>query len=323
MRKTIGNRANRVKNVAKGMLFAGFVAVMLLSTAGCDSEVFTIIGRSMPWNKDKPLPFSDFLTDDGMLDAENIYLDIPDFVFPENIREGQTDGHFPEPVQRSREEIEQTGVTAEDVLAGLDAFVRERDRRANSYDATANFSARFYAILPNRTAGQREDGDIVCPFYYVNDSAEFAPDIHHWFWKEDDPDYTDDFDELIPNVCQIQILYFSAFDWLTLTITDPNLFQNVGVTASDFQTMLEVFHVPTYMMTEEKISEILNTTRMDTNTLRLRYAGETVYDGFVITREVIENATQEQLDALYPLIQSMNTINFEGKDPAKQSEFEG
>lgn len=211
---------------------------------------------------------------------------------------------------RTSEEIAKTGVTAQDVLDLLDLIALKLyqypiyNDRADYGENWEKLRGQFIGMNTSVYYVLGDDGnyhDSHYPFYAY--SKEFVIN-HRWF---------DEGEILERKVHKLKNVYYVTFDYRigldnrAIDFDNPNM----GVSYEDFCALMEVFEVKKFTLTKELKEGYENHKFFNS-----KFTGQEVYEPFEITREVIENANQEQLDVLYAVINnSITSINFEGKLP--------
>ena len=208
---------------------------------------------------------------------------------------------------RPRNEIQQEGITAEDVLAVYDQLAAittkylYSDIKDTMGDVYNNMDARFVSItapleykIPD---GYSEDG-IPLSFYPLID--EHLSPAH---WLEDDRMYN-----VYPITFHADVLYGR-------NVLDHK-YEFLVWNDADFDLIAQAFGSTSFIVTEDTIEQEPNKTGAYLYS-DISYVGKPAYPAFTITREVIENANEEQLWALYnAATNGFLTTNFVTKEKA-------
>lgn len=212
--------------------------------------------------------------------------------------------HFKKPVLRSDEEIEATGLTVEDVLAYYDTLAWDFERlfwedtlKRHGLDVDRDLSAQFERIdvLNDNFDEPTED----FPFYGMHPKGHEV----HFFWL--DESYNS-----FKNIYDINLYTTIVGDQKSNhAITD------LGVYKDQFEPVAEMMGSKQFLLTSEQLINFVENTHTSQATRMGWYENTMVYEPFQITRETIENATQEQLYLLYDFAKSIRSINIDLKDP--------
>jgi len=215
---------------------------------------------------------------------------------------------------RSEEEIVETGITPEDVLAKYDdlcEFMLEAQHSAPSYkdkliDDYKNFEASFTEIAPSvrHIAGE----PIENPFYEQID--EYIP-YQPWLTMEDSYYYIKN-PQTLNNVFLVSIKFKSKL----ANLKSNEIADRFAVNAETMEKMLKAFNVKSYVLTAQSDSIAENPYYYGSS------FNKTVYENIKIDRNTIKNATEEQLWSLYNMIDSMISLNFYGEHPQENKEYE-
>lgn len=228
---------------------------------------------------------------------------------------------FPPITTRSPEEIAQTGLTAADVLAEFDKLADKYESyRRPYYDYPDDksqwdgYSVRFTSITPELGVQRNQIDDFTYPFHIYHDLIDYEPG-HLWFLLEKHPKYN-------PNVESMGDVYTTTFKYeYTIDGVYETFSSTFGVSGKSFESVLNAFNVQKVTVTEEKINEWVQAIEGLRRISLLKYRDQEVWERFDINREVIENANQEQLQALYEMINSMTTINIYGYFPEEDIRY--
>ena len=210
---------------------------------------------------------------------------------------------FEKPNPRPEEEIEATGITAEDVLAIYDQLawdfgLKVWDVRFPEVD-DSYFSAQFDRIdVLNYNHLDPELADsLAYPFYGVSQHGH--RNDFFWFEEKDKKTFMEAYDF---NFYQTSVYGYQLLD---------TTIQCVGAHRDQFEPVMDSFGVEKFFLTEEFIENCGYKYPWDL----YNYLNKEVYKPFAITRETIENATEEQLYLLYDLAKSIRSICLDQEDP--------
>lgn len=221
---------------------------------------------------------------------------------------------------RPIEEIEQSGITAEDVLALYDDLA---EKCVEAHYATTNWKdelgerfneldGQFISISPTTINEIGYENNYILPFYLQ--ASVFKPS-NRWSTESSSPYYTNQKfinEEIYETILTIKQNFgeksgTKAYQW--------------GVPKASFDKVLKAFNTPTTILDKETIEgKIPNAYfyQIEENNLW----GTSAYNSVSLSRETISNATQEQLWALYDLITDMIELNFNATLPQLDSEQE-
>lgn len=221
---------------------------------------------------------------------------------------------------RPIEEIEQSGITAEDVLALYDDLA---EKCVEAHYATTNWKeelgerfneldGQFISISPTTINEIGYENNYVLPFYLQ--ASVFRPS-NRWSTESSSPYYTNQKfinEEIYETVLTIKQNFGEKsgtkdYQW--------------GVPKASFDKVLQAFNTPTITLDKEALEgKIPNVHfyQIEENYLW----GTTAYNSVPLSREIIANATPEQLWALYDLINSMIELNFNATLPSLDAEHE-
>lgn len=260
----------KIKRSAAALALAGLTTLSATTMSGCE-EIVSIINPNLGLEDNRP-----------------------------------TGEHYIVPTMRSDDEIQETGITAQDVLAlydnlttniigvqyaGLD-FLNE-----DYYPDGKKYSASFVSI--DTKVGWE---DRICPVYGITQRFD---DFPKWFNRDrNDPIIVDDMYDIG--------IHYNGIDSHNVIYNDECL--NTLIDKSLFEPLAESLGHKKFLLTEEKDQEYwYETGYIETDF----YIDTNVYERFTITRETIENATDEQLELLYSIGKSiwdfMFNLNFPDK----------
>lgn len=216
---------------------------------------------------------------------------------------------YEKPTIRDEIEIEEKGITAEDVLAEFDNLAWEFNLRHYTHSIQELYpdeweeivkdsktSAQFVKITP-RIAYEPEEP---FPFYGI---LTFPP-FHNRFLNFLTQEQLDkEFEGVYPGMLYLNTVTFGHageedFD--------------IGMYKDQFQPLAERLSSDKFLLTEdllyEKWNDLHDLTKFD-------YLDSRCYASFEITRETIENASEEELYLLYDLAKSIRAISLDVEYP--------
>jgi len=288
----INEHKDSAKNLALKSLLAFLTVSVLLTANGCRND------------NDNNTPYN---TNEVYTDGDGKY-------------HGPQHDPFTMEETRPREEIEQTQITAKDVLASYDKLALEifhtefsKDSTSDEYkpyydSTTAQFTSLTtdnYIFFKDTANGQVKTNNFL-PFYikrYVYNSP------HTWFFKFGKLENIDPqpmFNCVYPTTFNMDFVLKNEKYSLSI--------DGFGVNSNDFEKLMSVFGVKTNTLKEHQVSFA------DDPLFFVNEIGYTTYEPIIINRETIKNANQDQLWAIYNLLEGMYSINFEGKPLVKDSE---
>lgn len=206
---------------------------------------------------------------------------------------------FPISTIKPIDDIEEQGITAQDVLAAYDtialtALQKIMEPAKDDFGSRWNcFSAQFNSITNNNLNIETENGEdksVPHPISIPNDS--YSP---QHLWSQEDMRFYDD----------VYLFNFSYSGDITNQIVDRTVFE-MAMTWEDFSNIMKAFNIQPFELTQEYIDSLPYSSS------RYEYCiGEQVYPEFKLDRETILNASEEQLWALYnAATNSIANINF-------------
>lgn len=221
-------------------------------------------------------------------------------------------GPYAEPITKTPQEIEESGITAEDVLAEFDRLawdiaMIDYTRSIKNYDPKnweqivkdSNSSAQFVKIAPRYDGHQLKN----YPVYGIITTQKGYYD----FWKRltqgKDPKH---FHDVYPVT-----FYYNHVNYGHDTYND---FVDVGAHKKQFQPVGDLMADERFMLTLDKIDQIVapfgggDIDYYD-------FTDSQGYSAFEITRETIKNANKEELYALYDLARSIRSISIDLQYP--------
>lgn len=199
---------------------------------------------------------------------------------------------------RTEEEISQTGLTAQDVLNAYDQLSLDAARKmfsTDSYNQLSNeafekLSVQFEGITPwSMPSGNSR---FVTPFYALDPTYEPR---QLWFNNH----------TAFPAV-PITIDFTTYLDGVRFTST---IF-SAGVEQSQFETLMASLGKEPYLLDYQTLM-----SKVDNFDAFGRFENQMAYPPITISRELILNASPEQLKCLYDMIASLRTINLEQSLP--------
>ncbi len=200
---------------------------------------------------------------------------------------------YPVITPRPQDEIEKTGVTKEDVINTINYEFQDclvafyKDRRPG-----ANVSVKFNCLRPDLSNAEQPD-----KVYFF---AESYATNHQSDWEKVKPE-KEYFNNIYAGSVNIELMVNGK-----TTSVD---YVNIGMSQDSFEKMCDTFGYE---------SAIVDWQYIEDHDLSPTFFGRKVYPGFEINEETINNATQEQLNAIYDVFKSLIDINIYGKDPNKQ-----
>lgn len=214
---------------------------------------------------------------------------------------------FEELPTRPIEDIMNQGIKAEDVLAAYDALA-EQIYEAIYFEQDANeLDAQFIEITPLK--GEvlvKENGeyvykDSVYPYYTFNDDYTA---VYSWYHELNSPYYK----ENLQPINDVMIVNF-GYHTTNEAYSEQTFLQPFAVSRKSFENILSSFNIKKKTLTHE------DCYNSDFSADLIRFVGKELFEGFIINRDVIENATEEQLWALYNAINSIKKISFDNINP--------
>lgn len=224
---------------------------------------------------------------------------------------------YAEPITRTPEEIRESGITAEDVLAEFDRLAWDinlirytRSIKENCPDKweqivrDSQTSAQFVKITPEHD-GRNFD---YYPIYGMITTHEGYYDFFSTLTQGKEPKH-------FQGVYPIQIHYNDV------TYGHQNGHQSeipnsltIGVYKDQFQPVGDFMADERFMLTLDKIDQIVAPFGGG-DSHYYDFKNSQGYSAFEITRETIKNASQEELYALYDLARSIRAISIELEYP--------
>lgn len=212
---------------------------------------------------------------------------------------------------RPREEIEQTGITAQDVLDLYDEFARDAVRAYNGFEGsqihldklTGDFISLSPQIVIDPTTYDRLP--IAC---YIKET-EFKPN-QKWLTESSHQLYN-------PNIQNVGDVYL-----MTLLVHQhgigrehDNHLKNFAIPAKEFDKLMLAFNNSQFNITNEYIQDKNELFELD------KHIGKTAYNSIIFDKDLIANATEDQLWALYNAMESLYSLNFYGELPQNNKDY--
>ena len=207
---------------------------------------------------------------------------------------------------RPIEEIEETGIKAEDVLALYDNMAKNYFERlygnfSDSEKAASIIKYEFTNITPLESAVPTTEDYLFGPFETIIDPFYYSLDTYTIVsWLAYDT-------TKLSNICPINFNYkaYSKDNVFDYQVTA------CGISPADLNSIIEAFNLKPFEITPEYIDS-LGYAAISYQHL----TGKTAYPSLTINRELIENANEQQLWSLYnAATNSIYSINFEAKQP--------
>ncbi|MGN0960737.1 MAG: hypothetical protein ACI4PF_00890 [Christensenellales bacterium] len=224
------------------------------------------------------------------------------------IEDGASHEPFEELPVRPIEEIEESGITAEDVLAVYDklalAIEKKRFPRENVdpdyLEAYDKETAQFESITIETYSHPQFEIDGVTMIDY-----QYPFFIKRNFFM---------IGQLEEQTALEDSVYTCLFNY---NIVNNNkyyneTFEGCGIIDYEFEDVMKSFNLSPSTITEDKLA-----LGPFTDFFQLEL-GQTCYAPIKIDRELIQSANKEQLLSLYNMINSIYALNIEGKQPEKQ-----
>ena len=212
----------------------------------------------------------------------------------------------PQLEMRPLEEIKETGITSEDVLAALDNLAKEFFLAGELYrfegleDYRDDLTYRFSGITPNDTyipVSGDPDGkweERQKPFY-VSTLIHYAD--HRW----------------LDEIKEFNNVYNLNFSYIAYLGNKPREFyvKSLAITKEEFESIMKAGNIDSFEINKEYTDSLGPKGSAYENFWEYQ-----AYPDITIDREFIENASEEQLWALYNAINgSLTSINLYGKLP--------
>lgn len=215
---------------------------------------------------------------------------------------------YEKPTTRDEHEIEEKGITAEDVLAEFDNLAWEFNLRSYTHSMQnynpdeweeivkdSKTSAQFVKITPTHDYKYEP-----FPFYGIKINPPFKNWFLHYLTQEQQDK---EFEGVYPGMLYINEVTFGH--------AGENFF-HVGMYKDQFQPLAEHLSSAKFLLTEDLIynywEDLIDSSKYD-------YLNSQGYAPFEITRETIENASEEELYLLYDLAKSIRAISLNAEYP--------
>ncbi len=211
---------------------------------------------------------------------------------------------------RDLEEIKEKGIKAEDVLALYDnlALTLEHSQYPKSsvneslweaYDATtAEFESFTVRKFDKISFGHNGEEVEIFDYPFFIESLTYSPSCH-WSPIKEDP-LSDVFVGIFNYNIVLDNTYYNRQN------------RNFGIYDKEFGKTMDAFKIPASTLSKDKQAFA------DIDDYFEPLVGQTIYGPLVIDRNLILNANEEQLWALYNMFNSMYSINIEGTLPNNQ-----
>lgn len=216
---------------------------------------------------------------------------------------------YEKPTIRDDIEIEEKGITAEDVLAEFDNLAWEFNLRAYTHSIQENFpdeweeivkdsktSAQFVKITPPIAYKPEEP----FPFYGILTTHLFHNRFLNFLTQEQ---LDKEFEGVYPGMLYLNNVTFGEA---------TQRYYNIGMYKDQFQPLAERLSSDKFLLTKDLLYE-----RWDNldDLRKFDYLNSQGYASFEITRETIENASEEELYLLYDLAKSIRAISLNVEYP--------
>lgn len=215
-------------------------------------------------------------------------------------------GSYPGPIVKTPQEIQEAGITAEDVLAEFDRLVWDI--------AIINYTGYCKIYYPDTWQQALEDSDIYAqfvkltpplnnelnpfPMYGIVTTQQGYVQFNYSLQEQDHKNFYD--------VYPISLFY----DGMSL---EYESLITVGAHKDQFQPVGDLLADEKYILTEDKINQICE--QFDGIFECYDFENSQGYSAFEITRDTIQNASQEELYALYDLARSIRSISIDLEYP--------
>lgn len=277
IKKYLNTHSKQLKRSATALALAGLVTTSAMGMTGCDD----VIPTKDPSSTSSTLP-------------TNI-----------NGEEYVPQEHFNRPTMRTEEEIEESGLTAEDVLAAYDNLAWElavltwKDIIVDldNVDSIDDISAQFEKISVYNQNPRNQSENF--PFFGL---CEFERGF---------PVMKDKSSIALKNTYQTNLYISSVLG--NYPTTKPYI--GFGIYKDEFEPVADALGNGKFLFTEDIYNSYPDLLRP----LRF-YINLEVYAPFEITRDTILNASQQELQLLYDMCKSMYSLNIEGIIPPKELE---
>ena len=211
---------------------------------------------------------------------------------------------------RPREEIEQTGITAQDVLDLYDEFARDAIRAFHGFPGNPihidELTGNFISLSPQFIYHPETRDKIFTPCYIKENN--FTP-AHNWLTDSSHQLYN-------PNISDVGEVHI-----MTLYVNqdgigkDDKYLKNFAIPATEFDKLMLAFNNSQFNITNEYVQDKNELLGLD------KHIGKTAYNSIIFDKDLIANATEDQLWALYNAMESMYSINFYGELPQSNKDY--
>lgn len=233
----------------------------------------------------------------------------------QGIQGGNVQNITPITTTRSPEEIEETGLTANDVLAAYDELASDvfaaifKEPENSYYDG---YSCSFVSISPMQMDFNNGDGSFsrqTIPYYHKED--KFRP-MQFWFNNEGGSFYG-------LNNQQIDNVYLVSLNLQFIRGSEVihRTNNNWLITEDVMANLMQAYDSDPFFVTQDTI----NASSQPESVFCFAPEDDMVYQPITIDRELIKNSNEEQLTALMNAIQSMYSLNFYGKLPEPNQNY--
>ena len=212
---------------------------------------------------------------------------------------------------RPREEIEQTGITAEDVIALYNEFARDAVRAHLGFPGNpshvSNLSGSFVSILPQMIYHPETREKLFAPCYVKEDN--FTPS-HDWLTDSTHQLYNPN----IQNVEDVYLITLHVQQQGTGRVQDRYL-ENFAIPATVFENLMTVLNNERFNITNEYAQDQNELFELN------NCIGQPAYNTITFDKELLTNANEEQLWALYNAMESLYSLNFYGELPQNDKDY--
>jgi len=235
----------------------------------------------------------------------------------QQVQSGQISGYTPVETTRSPEEIEETGLTANDVLAAYDELARDSYDAfyGVKYDSDGNkiyeYIPTFESISPMSMEYNDGNGNLIpfqYPFFYKE--KQFTP-FFAWFREEGNMFYGMDTNS-IPNAYLVSLNIKLTKDKKLSDLPCPYW----TIPNNMMRKLMSAFGVTEFKITEE----LANSSSYPSSVYDIAM-GQKVFSPITISRETIQNASPEQLEVLMEAVRYMYSCNFYCEMPDNETDY--
>lgn len=224
---------------------------------------------------------------------------------------------------KTREQINELGISVDDVISVYDKLALDivkarytKSSFAEKYqDYYDSITAQFVSITVNHLIEQKKSSSGLtykchyAPFYVKNHT--YYPSNHCWF-------STGAAFENVKTEEMSRCIYPTTIncDFVIKNELYPCNIAEFGIASDKFEKMMSAFNIENGILTEDEVAFAISASYYSYE------IGYKTYEPLVIDRELIKNSNEEQLWALYDLIDSIYLINFEGKTPVIEQDVD-